>query len=463
MTADPVVPLPDRQRRRIPDLPGVATYQELLDSEVRPVPDVLRLESSIDLGVESVDVERYVSRTVHTLEMERMWRRVWQVAAREDEVPEVGDSIVYEIGDASLIIVRSAPDELRAFHNSCLHRGRQLCTAGARLDKIRCPFHGFTWSLEGHLLSIPSQWDFPQVQEDEFSLPQAQVEVWDGWIFINLDTSAPALQEYLGEFVNHFSQWPTAGQVKQAHVLKHLRCNWKVALEAFLESYHTIATHPQLLVNLGDVNSEYDVYEGQPHFNRMITPQGIASPHLKSDIPDVAIIESLLGPGGGRGDTPARRYLADAVRADAPVLGGELLDCTDSEAIDAIQYFVFPNFVPWGGCAPIFYRFRPNGNDPDTSLMDVILLRDPGPETRLGPIAVTELDYEQPFSSVRGLGRLAGIFDQDMTNIAAIQRGLHASQTRRVTLSQYQESRIRHYLATLDWYLDLAPSSEVTP
>jgi nitrite reductase/ring-hydroxylating ferredoxin subunit len=418
MTTDPVGLVSASSRRRTPDLPGVPTYQELLEAETRPIPDVLRLESSADLGTDALDVDRYVSKEVHHLEMDRMWNRVWQMAGREDEVPEVGDSILYEIGDVSLVIVRSAPGELRAFHNSCLHRGRQLCTEAGRLDKIRCPFHGFTWTLEGFLQSIPSSWDFPQVHKDGFSLPQ----------------------------------------VKQAHIIKRLRCNWKVALEAFLESYHTVATHPQLLINLGDVNSEYDVYEGEPHFNRMITPQGIASPHLKVAVPETAIIESLLGAAGGSGDLSARRYLADTVRADASAAGEELLECTDSEAIDAIQYFVFPNFVPWGGCAPIFYRFRPNGNDPDSSIMDVILLRDPGRGPRHVPATPIDLDYEEPFASVKGLGRLAAIFDQDMTNIAAIQRGLHASKTRRVVLSQYQESRIRHYIATLDGYLARSPA-----
>jgi hypothetical protein len=141
------------------------------------------------------------------------------------------------------------------------------------------------------------------------------------------------------------------------------------------------------------------------------------------------------------------------VRKDLSAQAGHPVVCTDSEAIDAIQYFVFPNFVPWGGYAPINYRFRPNGNDPETSIMELMLLSPTGAGAARLPVDPIELDYDDPWTSVRELGRLAQIFEQDMMNLDVIQRGVRASRKGAVTLSAYQESRIRHFEQTLDDYV----------
>jgi nitrite reductase/ring-hydroxylating ferredoxin subunit len=401
-------------------------------------------------------MERYISRAWHDLEMEHMWNRVWQMACRDDDIPAVGDSIVYDIGDVSLIVVRTA-DGVRAYHNSCLHRGRPLRLEAGNLSELRCPFHGFTWTLAGELTSIPSPWDFEHLDWSQACLPQAQVGQWAGWIFVNVDNDAGPLATYLGEITEHWTTWERESRTKTLHVVKRLPCNWKLGLAAFLESYHTIATHPQLLVNLDDVNTEYDVYPGEPHFNRMISAQGVSSPHLRDRLTEQEIFDSLGGDGDGRAplrnsDT-ARRRVADRVRRELSGQAGHAVMCTDSEAIDAIQYFVFPNFVPWGGYAPINYRFRPNGNDPETSIMELMLLSPtPGGDVRR-PVDPIELDYDDPWSSVRELGRLAQIFEQDMTNLDVIQRGVRASRKRAVTLAAYQESRIRHFEQTLDSYI----------
>jgi hypothetical protein len=123
---------------------GERFYQDLLDHEVRDVPVSLRTSSPGHLEQRDISPACYFDPDFHRREVDHVWRRVWQMACREEQIPDVGQSQVYEIADASLIIVRTAPDTIRAFHNSCLHRGTQLRTAPGRLERIRCPYHGIT-------------------------------------------------------------------------------------------------------------------------------------------------------------------------------------------------------------------------------------------------------------------------------------------------------------------------------
>ena len=138
------------------------SVQDIFTADVNPAPMVLREESPTDgARLEDVSAERYYSKAWHDQEVEKVWRKTWQLAGRVEEIPNVGDHLIYDIVHDSLIVVRTGPDEIRAYVNSCLHRGTQLRTEGGSVKQFRCPFHGFTWSLEGRLTHLPSAWDFP--------------------------------------------------------------------------------------------------------------------------------------------------------------------------------------------------------------------------------------------------------------------------------------------------------------
>ncbi|MCI0545187.1 MAG: aromatic ring-hydroxylating dioxygenase subunit alpha, partial [Actinobacteria bacterium] len=252
--------------------------QELLDEERVPVPEAFRAKSYEYLGSEDIPTERYTSRQFHDLEVERMWARVWQVACREEEIPAPGDIAVYDLAHHSILVVRQTSGEIKAFHNACLHRGTQLRECDGHATSLPCSFHGFCWNLDGSLKYVPSAWDFPHVEAEKFHLPELRVGTWEGFVFVNLDDNAPPLEDYLGDIVQHFESMarpPLRDRFKAVHVAKPVRCNWKVALEAFLESYHTVTTHAQSLPYAGDANTEYDIYPDQPHWDRMIMPFGV--------------------------------------------------------------------------------------------------------------------------------------------------------------------------------------------
>jgi nitrite reductase/ring-hydroxylating ferredoxin subunit len=447
---------------RSPDVDRLARgqryYQQLLDHDTRTVPESLRATSIGPLDPAEIAPSRYFDPDFHRLEVERVWRRVWQMACREEQIPEVGDSLVYEIADASLIVVRSATDQIRAYHNSCLHRGTQLRTKTGRVTSFRCPFHGFTWNLDGTLLEVPCAWDFPDIDAETFRLPEAKVATWGGFVFVNLDPNASSLEEYLGALPWHFASWPLEQRYVAAHVVRIMPCNWKVALEAFIEAYHTVAVHPQLLPTAADSLTEYDTYGA--HVSRMITAIGVQSEHLDRVLDQTEIVNAMFNtrdagltvePGSN-----ARKVLADRVRASlGERTGRDYSDLSDAEALDGIEYFLFPNFMPWAGfLTPLVYRFRPNGNDPESCLIDIMML-EPPPEggTRPSPAPTRVLGPGESWADAKELGYFGRVFNQDSSTFGRIQRGLRASVKPTLTLARYQESRIRHFHATLDAYI----------
>ncbi|NNH68519.1 aromatic ring-hydroxylating dioxygenase subunit alpha [Nocardia uniformis] len=441
------------------------SVQSLLAGDSRAVPPPLLEESYEYLGSEDIDKERYLSHDFHRREVEKVWKKVWQLACREEDIPEAGDYVVYDIADMSLIVVRTRERDIRAYHNACLHRGTRLCEDAGQAKQLRCPFHGFTWNLEGALTEVPSRWDFPHVADAEFALPQAKTGVWAGYVFVNFDPDAPALMDYLGDVDKHLSYFKLEDRFKAVHVAKVIDCNWKVALEAFIESYHVISTHPQLLEYLGDCNTQYDIYaggDGMPGFNRMITPQATSSPHLEAVEPqDVldAMFRDFYPEGVGSITVPegesARPVVAEALRQRMAQQGTDVSTVSDSEILDAIEYFVFPNMCPWAGIgAPITYRFRPYGNDPDRCVMDIMLVvpLPPGvPKPKSGP--VHWLGPDEDFSAAPELGGLVPVFNQDLSNLPKVQRGLKAMTKPGVTLANYQEIRIRQFHRDLDAHL----------
>ena len=352
-----------------PRAPGLS-YQQLLDTDTHDVPEILRREHPLEGGPMFVPVERYISTEFFHLERTKVWDRTWQMACREEHLPNVGDHVVYDVAGRSYLVVRSDPSTIKAFHNVCLHRGRLLRDeGGCRATDFRCPFHGFGWHIDGSLMQIPCAWDFPQVENAaDWSLRAVQVGTWGGFVFINPDPDAPSLESYVGELGGHFARWPLEDRFVQVHVAKILRCNWKVAQEAFMEAMHVVATHPQLLASIGDANSQYDVFG---NFSRAITANGTPSPHLRWAPTEQEMLDSMydrnldeppvLTVPEGR---TARDVAAESRRNQLrPVLGAAAEALSDAEVNDSFYFTLFPNFHPWGAFNRIVYRFRPNGDE----------------------------------------------------------------------------------------------------
>ncbi|MDH3754786.1 MAG: aromatic ring-hydroxylating dioxygenase subunit alpha [Acidimicrobiia bacterium] len=441
--------------------PGL-TYHDLLDADTHGVNPTLRLDSVQDLGDHDIPVERYISREFHDLEVEKIWKRVWQMACREEDIPNVGDTVRYDIADISIVVLRSAPGEIKAFYNACLHRGRLLREEDGYCggDTLRCPFHGFAWHLDGSLAEVPAAWDFPHVdpEADKWQLPEVMTSTWGGWVFVNMDPGAEPLADFIGDLAVHFDKWAQQDKYKSAHVARVFRCNWKVVQEAFSEAFHVSATHPQILVSIGDQNTKYDTWE---NFSRAISPGATPSPHLTWEPTEQDVFDALTDrrvdqepvmevPPGSTARAVAASLARDKLRS---ILGDEVETYCDAEMTDSIYYTLFPNFHPWAAFNRINYRFRPYGNDPDMSIMECVYL-DPFEGERPPPAKITWLGPDDSWvEKAPELGNLARVFEQDTFNLPKVQAGLHTTQRSGVTLANYQESKIRHIHSLIDRWI----------
>ena len=362
------------------------SYQDLLDGESNPVPDSLREDTQTYLGNEDIPVDRWTSQEFFDLEVEKMWSKTWQAVCRETQVINPGDYRVYDIAHYSVLVVRTESGELKGYYNSCLHRSRVLKQGAGNAKELRCPYHGFSWNLDGSFHDAPCMWDFEHIKRDEFNLPEVKVDIWGGWVFINMDEDSQDLHDYLGILPEHFERWAPEDRYVAMHVEKVINCNWKAGVEAFIESYHAVQTHPQILPYTGADNSQYDVWGD--NISRTITTMATVNPGHEDRYSQQDCIDAILGTSSlvgkaqeGEGQIGeammARDKIAEINYADFSEQAGRDFAkfATRSEMMDSILYSVFPNFAPWAGFHPaLTYRHRPNGSDPNSCIMDVYVL-----------------------------------------------------------------------------------------
>jgi phenylpropionate dioxygenase-like ring-hydroxylating dioxygenase large terminal subunit len=423
------------------------SFPELLDLDRFPerIPETLRTESPMPGGVRKLPTDRYWKQEFHDLEVERIWKHAWQMACHVDDIPDIGDYIVYDVAQLSFLVVRLGPNEFKAFYNSCLHRGRQLREFdGKRATEFRCPFHGWCWEIDGSLREITSEWDYPGMRDEVAQLPEVRSAVWGGFLFINPDAEAESFEAFMGELPTHLEKYHLERRYKQVHVAKIIRANWKLNQEAFIEGYHVIATHPQIMIYGGDgANHPYDVFG---NWSRGVTVSARTS--AQRDIhPAHEEIQTH------------RSALADANRGNLrEIIGDEVDSYSDSELVDAPYNLLFPNFHPWGTFARICYRFRPYGNDPDMSIHEVMLLSPwPVDKPKPPPTQIHWLGPDDPWTDAPELGGPLGrILNQDSCNLPNIQRGMKAKRDPYVILGGYNEARIRHFHELYDRWMGLS-------
>ncbi len=406
------------------------------------------------LGDADLPFSRYTDPRIHDAELRRLWPNVWQWACREEHIPDSGDFQVYDVGPYSALVIRDEDGVIRSFVNACPHRGMQFADAGSSgtgRQFIRCPFHGMTWHLDGSLQEIPCRWDFPHVADASFGLTEIPTDTWAGFVFINFDPDCLPLCDYLEVLPDHFSRWGLEDRFVAMHTRKILPGNWKMCMEAFLEAFHVLATHPEGLRASSWANTQYDIFG--PNVSRFIQTLATGNPQLEQTEQE---IYSSLGYDGEQlpEGTTAREQHAENLRHSlGERFGSDLSAVNVSLMLDSIEYHLFPNacFFP-GIQIPLVYRFRPVGFD--RCLHEILMLQpvpDNGP--RPAPAKPVDLDIDTSYTTVPGFP-LARVLDQDTENFHRQWAGMQASLKQGQTLGNYQEARIRNVHKTLDTYLN---------
>jgi len=430
----------------------------------------INLESFLIGDDEVVPRARYTSGEFAALELERLWARVWQVACREEEIAEIGDFYEYLIGDQSILVVRSDPDVVRAYYNTCLHRGTRLAEGAGHFDNecIRCRYHAWRYDLRGKLIEVVDAQEFAPMPPD-VCLGQVRVDRWGGFVWVCLDPGAPPLLEYLDPLPALLAPYHLDRFRIRSYLATVLPANWKVVVDAFNEGYHVQGTHPQILPWTDDVNLDYETLGIHSHYGRLPNARRTLrpSPRLglaEGEYDEGEILASFVA-GLGALFYDDERALIDKVRS-APPDGEPLMSryqkgrrellsargvavegFADDQLTSADDVFFFPNMV--GPIYPgnaIFFRVRPNALDPDSSVKDTWFLEWPREDT--GNKRAQRRFYSHWTERDWGL-----ITNQDYANMEHVQVGMKSRGGQGLHLNRRQESNILHMHRMIDRYL----------
>jgi phenylpropionate dioxygenase-like ring-hydroxylating dioxygenase large terminal subunit len=414
-----------------------------------------------------VPASDYTSQAFADLENELLWPRVWQMACREEDVPKVGDYYTYDIVDDSIIVIRTKPDEIEAFHNACAHRGRRLTSGCGHTARFHCKFHGWQFDLDGKPAVIVDRDDWTTLNDDEVSLIPVKTGRWGGWVYINMDPNSESLEDALGDAPAVLDPFDFAGMRYHWRRSTIVPCNWKVALEAFNEAYHLQQTHRQMLPYFDDYtttrahgrHSMVSYWEALP-FGYPSKRLGPPDPNIDLRAALLHFMEDISTQINGTTTItlvePARRVMREvAPGATAEEVftkleqftkeGAEAQGITyptitaEQQYLAGVDWHLFPNHIVLPGTMACFvYRARPNGHDPDSAIWDVIsLLRyPPGKEPK------PEQEWAQDHANEDYWGK---ILVQDFANFGDVQRGMKSRGFRGARTSPKQEIPVSNF------------------
>ncbi len=437
-------------------------------TQIKPAPATSRIPA-----------KNYISSDFAKAENEQLWGKVWQVACREEEIPNVGDFITYNVARESIVVARGRTG-IVAYHNVCPHRGRRLADGCGRASQFRCKYHGWTFNLEGKNVAVQDEKDWQGGLDDErLDLWPVRVDTWGGFVWINMQEEGETLAEYLETIPEYLDPFEFDKLSYRWKVELRLPVNWKVALEAFMEGYHVAATHPQLLPVQGNDYTVSAVQGKHSHFGywQDPTPLGTPSPRLKMEAnPDsrpgvlefFRQMEEDLNAIFTDRDYHAAKKIMDILPADADAMtvfgtavelgrqaanedGAGYPEKLDYEALGraGADWHIFPNCVtlPWFDGA-LFYRARPDHvepDNPDKCTFEIWSLKRFAPGT--APKVETRIITDPASESV------CLILDQDIANMTEVQAGMKSSKFEYARPNPVQELEVVNFHQVLERYV----------
>jgi carnitine monooxygenase subunit len=432
---------------------------------------------------ERIPSKRYYDEAFYRAETEKLWPHVWQMACRLEQIQHVGDWIEYSHLGKSVIVVRTK-DGVKAFHNACRHRGVPLANDGGhgncKAQGFICPFHGWRFNMDGKNTFVYGRHMFSEGQlgEADLALRPCRVETAIGCAFINFDDDAPSFANTIGPLLGRLEAKGQSGQRAEWWFATELPANWKTAMEAFMEGYHVMRTHPQLQRAVpGLYNSMYGHDTGG--IGDQVNPNWTKQQNIDAQIKNLELLsEGMAGMIHAKEVEIARMIPADILPDDPEAMvmhwfgavqhqiteqlrarGENVPDLNAvavSDPVHAVE-FLFPHYF----LLPFFtstsaYRIRPTG--PESCIFEIWSLTHFPPGQEPAPILEpTVLPYDSD--------KFPPIPRQDYSNIPIQQKGLHAEGFEFMRLSKDIEGMISNYNRILDGHLggvDPAKLAEAT-
>jgi phenylpropionate dioxygenase-like ring-hydroxylating dioxygenase large terminal subunit len=400
----------------------------------------------------SYSVDAYISAEYARAERDKLWRKVWLQAGRVEDIRKAGDFLTFDILDDSVLIVRSKADTIQAYHNVCPHRGRRLVdtpmgarNARGRKPHFACAYHGWRFDLEGENTHVPYKEDWQgQLTGGCADLKKVNVDTWGGWIWINLDPDCEPLRDYLEPAASMLDPFELENMRCRWRKWGIFDCNWKVALEAFNETYHVQTTHPEF-TKFGEFrgwaraqgkhsNIGYDAPKGMDKNQAAKLRVGSgADPRISTAEMQVftwenantnttqTLVDASLRlvdelPEGTPGDQVLKHWLESARRDDEA--RGVIWPTVDPAHVgeSGTAWQIFPNFqIGHSVNNALCYSARPLDGNPDKCIFEgaVYQLFPEGeePETQWDFSAATAEEW-------------CYVLGQDFGNMAAVQQGM---------------------------------------
>jgi phenylpropionate dioxygenase-like ring-hydroxylating dioxygenase large terminal subunit len=413
-----------------------------------------------------IDPARYTSAEFAKREFEAVFMHSWNLVGRDQDIPDVGDYIEYELGDQSVLVVRVAEDVVKGYYNACLHRGMQLRKGSGSATELRCPYHSWCWNLDGSVKEVidPYEYHPSLVTPEALRLPEVRVESWGGFYFVNFDDDAVSLLEHLGPVVEALAPFKLENMVYKSHRKVVLPVNWKTVVDNFGETYHIPTVHPQSLPYADDVN---EIVSNVGDHTIMRVPVMQPSARLVTPVDQMMQLESMLDvlidfeliDAGERKvlaelrdtmpENPAPNTIRNALisyrRQKAIDLG--VPDLTDEQFLEDWDVNIFPNVEINILFDQLFgYAVHPNGTSPESCVFEIISLTQPKPDEPLP-------DYELEFVDDWRTYPWNGVLSQDLSIFEGAQRGLHSRRFPGLRFATYRESGLRHTHAVIDRWL----------
>lgn len=219
---------------------------------------------------------------IYGREVERLFRRNWQCIGREDEIAAPGSFRTVEVAGSGVLVLRNARGALKAFHNVCRHRGTRLVEAaeGTSLTRLVCPYHAWTYDLDGRLLGTPHMQEAKGFDRSEFGLHPVALETWRGFVFVNLSPHPEPLAKALGGLPARVANYPLETLRRTHRVVYEIAANWKLVVQNANECYHCPGVHPQLVKITPYRSGEEDLRDGPVFGGWMDFVDGVATATL---------------------------------------------------------------------------------------------------------------------------------------------------------------------------------------